>query len=114
MKKVAYGGVSFITTDEAADALLQFAAAAALNDFAEVVHLPAVDEDGRGIIADLVIGPASELLVTPSDSTAPSPDTIEAVNKLHARTVALGASKRVSIGLPIEDTEVDTSYLDTP
>ena len=113
MKKVSYGGVSFITSDEAAEALLKFAAAAALNDFAEVVHVPVVDESGHAIVADLVIGPASELLVTPSDSAYDPPDTAVAVETLQKRVISLGASKRVSIGLPVRNGEIDSRYLDS-
>lgn len=82
MRTVSYGGESFITSDEAAAALLDFTAAAALSDFAAVVHVPAIDGTGARITADLVIGPSSEVFVLPATSKFDEPDTRAAVAEL--------------------------------
>lgn len=114
MRTVSYGGTSFNTSDEAASALLEFAAAAALNEFAAVVHVPAVDEEGEAMIADLVIGPASEIFVTQSKSTFDEPDTVETVAMLKERTSELGASRHISTGAPVTHVEDDSNYLELP
>ncbi len=114
MRTVSYGGESFTTSDEAAAALLDFAAAAALNDFAAVVHVPALDETGDVMTADLVIGPASELFVTPSKSGFEDLDTTDAVADLRQRTNALGASRHVSVGGSVSHVEDDGNYLEFP
>ena len=106
MRTVSYGGESFITSDDGADALLGFAAAAALNEFADVIHMPAIDENGEPIIADLVIGPSSELLVVPSDSPFDEPDTTEIAASLRRKTAQLG-SPRVSFGGAIDPALLD-------
>jgi hypothetical protein len=109
MRTISYGGESFTTSDDAADALLEFAAAAALNDFAGVIHLPAIDDQGETITADLVIGPSSELLVVPSHSGFAEPDTRAEVASLRARTADLGLSRHSSRGRPFAASEADTS-----
>lgn len=114
MRTVSYGGESFITSDEAAAALLDYAAAAALNNFAGVVHVPVLNAEGAVVTADLVIGPSSELFVTPSDSTFDDPDTDLTVADLKARTSELTAARRVSMGSPIEQPEDDSNYFELP
>ncbi|MCU1422367.1 MAG: hypothetical protein JWN36_2018 [Microbacteriaceae bacterium] len=109
MRTISYGGESFTTSDDAADALLEFAAAAAMNDFAGVIHLPAIDADGATITADLVIGPSSELLVVPAHSGYDEPDTRVEVAALRARTVDLGLSRHSSRGVPLAAADADTT-----
>ncbi len=94
--------------------MLDFAAAAALNDFAAVVHVPAVGDDGIAIMTDLVIGPSSEIFVTPSKSTFDEPDTDVAVADLRERTRVLGASRHISTGAPVTHVEDDSNYLEFP
>ncbi len=102
-----------MTSDEAAEALLDFTAAAAISDFAAVVHLPAIDELGETITADLVIGPASEVIVTPCRSEFGEPDTTSAVADLRERISALGDSRHM-IARPVAYLEDDSNYLDLP
>ena len=109
MRSISYGGESFTTSDDAADALLEFAAAAAMNDFAGVVHVPALDEQGERITADLVIGPASELFVIPAHSGFAEPDTTAEVADLRAKIVELGLSRHSGRGVPFAESETDTS-----
>jgi hypothetical protein len=106
MRTVSYGGESFVTSDEAAAALLDFAAAAALSDFAAVVHVPALDESGATIMTDLVIGPSSELFVTPTTSDFSAPDTADAVADLKRQTTELGVSRHISTAAPIAEADV--------
>jgi len=105
MRTISYGGESFTTSDAAAEALLDFAAAAAQSESADVVHVPAVAPNGELIIADLVIGPASELLVVPADVAFAEPDTAAAVQVLREKTRVLVDSRRPSYGsaLPVSD-----------
>ncbi|MES2094220.1 MAG: hypothetical protein V4531_10470 [Actinomycetota bacterium] len=92
MRRVAYGGESFITSDDGAAALLEFAAMAAMSGVAEVVSIPTVLADGRVVVVDLVIGPSSELLTSPIETTLRDPDTRAATLALRTRASQLGAS----------------------
>jgi hypothetical protein len=109
MRIISYGGESFTTSDAAAEALLDFAAAAAQSEAADVVHIPAVAPNGDAITADLVIGPASELLVVPADVDFAEPDTTEAVRELRAKIRELVGSRRLSYGsaLPVSDGDAE-------
>lgn len=106
MKTVAYGGESFTTSDDAAEALLGFAAAAALHEFAAVIHVPALSEGGGLFVVDLVIGPSSEMMVVPADSEFAEPDTVEASAELRRMTARLG-SARVCFGGAIATAQLD-------
>ncbi len=99
-----------MSSDEAAAALLDFAAAAALSDFAAVIHLPAVDDDGNPMTADLVIGPASELFVTPVMSAFDDPNTLDAVADLKRQTDELVVSRTVSTAAPVAHVDDDSDY----
>jgi hypothetical protein len=111
MKRVAYGGESFITSDEAAEALLAFAAAAAMSDVAEVIPLPSVRDDGKVVVLELVIGPASELITSPVDSPFPEPDTRGPSAALRARASEL-ISNQHATGGPIYGQDLDSSNED--
>ena len=89
MKRVSYCGKSFLTTDGAADALLQLAVALPANNSSELLELPALADDGHSMLVKLVVGPASEFLSVPEKTRAKDPDTTDAIAYLHARTRAL-------------------------
>ncbi|QNE47002.1 hypothetical protein F1C58_08885 [Glaciihabitans sp. INWT7] len=109
MQRVSYGGESFITSDDGAAALLDFAASAAMSAVGEVVSLPIVLEDGRVVSVRLVIGPSSELLTTPIESSLPEPDTRDAAAALRARASQLGATSAHAFGGPISGTDLDAA-----
>ena len=109
MKRVAYGGESFITSDEGAAALLDFAAAAAMSDVAEVVELPAVLPDGQVITVNLVIGPSSELITSPVETSLAEPDTREAAAALRARALQVGKSSSTAHGAAISERDLDSA-----
>jgi len=108
MKRVAYGGESFITSDEGAAALLDFAASAAMSDVAEVVALPAVRPDGQVITVNLVIGPSSELITSPIETSLTEPDTREATAALRARALQIGKSKSPTHGAALSGRDLDS------
>lgn len=101
MKRVAFGGESFIISDEGAAALLDYAAAAAMADAAEVVALPAVRPTGEVITVNLVIGPSSELITSQIETSLTEPDTREAPTALRARALQIGKSKSPTHGAAI-------------
>jgi len=92
MKRVSYGGASFLTADRVADALLLLVAAIRDHHGAEVVELPAVGNGGEPVVVQLVVGPASEIISMSEGapgaepgSTEPGstePDTTEVVDYL--------------------------------
>lgn len=113
MKRVAYGGESFITSDDGAAALLDFAASAAMSGVAEVVTLPSVLPDGRVVSVNLVIGPSSELITSPVETTLAEPDTVAAAAALRERATQLGATSLHAHGGPIPGRDLEPSAPDT-
>ena len=113
MKRVAYGGESFITSDDGAAALLDFAAAAAMSDVAEVVAMPAVLPDGQVITVNLVIGPSSELITSPVETSLAVPDTREAATALRARALQIGKSGSPAHGAPLSGRDLDSADPDS-
>ena len=85
MKRVSYCGESFLTTDGAADALLELVVAFPGGHDSELLQLPAVNSDGDEMVVQVVVGPGSELISVPEESTAGEPDTIETVAYLRDR-----------------------------
>jgi hypothetical protein len=109
MQRVSYGGESFVTSDDGAAALLDFAASAAMSDVGEVVTLPSVLADGSVVSISLVIGPSSELIMTPIETSHAEPDTREAVAVLRARVSQLTASNAHTHGSAIADADLDSA-----
>jgi len=113
MKRVAYGGESFITSDDGAAALLDFAASAAMSGVAEVVTLPSVLPDGRVIMVSLVIGPSSELITSPIETQFAEPDTADAAAALRARALQLGVTSSHAHGAAISGRDLEASDPET-
>lgn len=107
MQRVSYGGESFITSDDGAAALLEFAASAAMSGVGEVIRLPVVLANGSVVSASLVIGPSSELMTTPVETSHAEPDTRAAVAALRARASQLGADSAHARGAPISGADLD-------
>ncbi len=109
MQSVSYGGESFVTSDDGAAALLDFAASAAMSGVGEVVTLPSVLADGSVVSVSLVIGPSSELMTTPVESSQAEPDTREAAAVLRERASQLRASDPHAHGSAIVGTDLDST-----
>ncbi|WP_144764542.1 hypothetical protein [Curtobacterium sp. 9128] len=64
MKYINYDGSIIMTGDLIAEALADYAAVLGANGRTDAVHVPAVAEDGSIETAVLLVGPASELVLT--------------------------------------------------
>jgi hypothetical protein len=93
--KITYAGESFLTTDAVAVGLLDFVAALGEKHEAESLSIPAVRKDGTTVFVRLVVGPASELIGVPLETTLTEPDTRDFVSQLRERTQALSSPRPV-------------------
>ena len=109
MQSVSYGGESFVTSDDGAAALLEFAASAAMSGVGEVVALPSVQADGSVVSVSLVIGPSSELMTTPVETLQTEPDTREAAAVLRVRASELRASNLHAHGSAIAGPDLGST-----
>lgn len=82
MKKVSYAGLTFLTADRIADALVDLAAALRR---AEIVEVPIVDDRGAVQQARLVIGPTSHLIAVPDESAFRDPEDNGTSERLRRR-----------------------------
>lgn len=86
MKLLQYADEHWLIGDEAARALVDYAIALANERRADSVEVRLVNPTGREQVVSLLVGPATMLTMTHSDSTAPEPDNSEAVALMTERT----------------------------
>ncbi|WP_157071412.1 hypothetical protein [Curtobacterium ammoniigenes] len=63
MKSIRYDGSVIVTGDAIADAVAQYAAALGANGRTGLVRVPTFDEAGQIDEVELLLGPASEIVV---------------------------------------------------
>lgn len=85
MKRVTYGGGSFLTGDQIADAVLDYAAQIARARSADHLVVPALGADGEPASVDVVLGPASQLLAEREGVAAPDVENAAFVADLERR-----------------------------
>ncbi|MEC5152017.1 hypothetical protein RCH22_003658 [Cryobacterium psychrotolerans] len=83
MRRVSYGGGSFVTTGQVAEALVSLIAALADGHRTQTIEIPAVSDEGNLILVVLIVGPFSGLLTVPECSPWPAPDFSDTVQHLH-------------------------------
>jgi len=74
MKTIHYAGEEYLTGDELADAVVQYAKELARHDTSASIDVPVALSDGTVVDATFLLGPASQLvaLPTPSDLAEPT------------------------------------------
>ena len=90
MQEVTYAGGTFITSDEVAQALVEYAAALANADRAARVEVPAAGLATGGTALTVLVGPASQLMAEPVLSDDEEPDGSEFVREIRAEIDRLG------------------------
>ncbi len=78
MKRIAYAEEWLTTDDEVADLVLAYAGALARNETADTVTIPVL-EDGAVRHAQMLVGPASQIIVVESDEPLPAGFDVEDV-----------------------------------
>lgn len=63
MKTIHYADYDITTTDRIAHAILEYSKVLALRERSDTVHVPGVDGKGQQMGFDLLIGPASQIVV---------------------------------------------------
>jgi hypothetical protein len=95
MMKLEYAGGEVLVSDEASRVLLRYAESLAMHDSSDTVTLPVVTIEGVAGVAEILIGPASQLLALPSDDTHVIDDAA-AVEEMKAKMAALLPSRAVA------------------
>lgn len=89
MERISYAGERLLTGTEIAQAVVAYAQALADAGQAAAVEIPTVDERGRPGVAQVLVGPASQLVTTEADMDVPEPQDAALVEELRARTARL-------------------------
>jgi hypothetical protein len=110
VKKVSYGGLTFLTTDSIADALVDLAAALPTP---EIVEVPIIDDAGTVQPARLVIGPTSHLITVPEHSAVADPDDNGTAAQLRKRA-SIVRSSHTAIATATEPLSTGFEELEFP
>lgn len=86
MKHIIYGLASVLTTDDAAYAVLDYAAALAQAGLADTVHVPTVDRWGMPTTSSILLAPAIGVLVQSAPDDELQPETAKFLSDLRWRT----------------------------
>ncbi|GAA1494369.1 hypothetical protein [Curtobacterium herbarum] len=90
MKTIRYDNTAILTSDDVADAVIEYAAALSGGDRADTVAVPAVAEDGTMTTTKILIGPTSEVVVEDADEDALELENDEFVARLRAAARTFG------------------------
>jgi hypothetical protein len=89
MDQIQYAGNTLVTGSNIAHAVLAYAQALASNGDSATVSIPVLHDDGSVVIAEILIGPASQLIAEPYESSAPEFEDPDVVSQLNGETAKL-------------------------
>ena len=86
---IMYAGETLMTGDDIAEALLNYSAALAESGSASTVEIPTIRDDGTRSTAKVLVGPASQIVATPVESSFDELQDVGVVSRLSALTAEL-------------------------
>lgn len=89
MKRIYYVNGSIVTGDRTAETVLAYAQALARSEGSDTIDIPVIGELGEAGRAQLLIGPASQLMVVSQVSTRADFDDDEVIARIEKRTLGL-------------------------
>lgn len=89
MKHITYAGKSMFTGDEAADVLVQYAAALAHAQDGDSVKVRVISPDGNDVEAHFLLDTGAPLMSESTNSTQPDPDNSDVVEYMRRRIMEL-------------------------
>jgi hypothetical protein len=75
MKNIRYDGSTILTSDDVADAVIEYAEALSSGGRSDTIEVPAIAPDGTMTTTKILIGPSSELVIEDTDD-----DELEVTN----------------------------------
>lgn len=114
MQRIHYAGEVLLTGTDIADAIVDYAAALAAKRSAASVEIPVRTADGGVGRANLLVGPASQLVTEPVDSDGDELVDHELVQRLRGAVSSLASRPLVGAGADEEFDDADTDDLDWP
>lgn len=112
MERVAYAGEQFLTGSAISHALISYAQALAAVGEAGAVTIPIVGDNGDPGSAEVLVGPASQLVATHVPTDLPEPTDPALVETLRRKTAELTARTSSVAGPYVEEHPVEEPYTD--
>jgi hypothetical protein len=98
MKHITYAEKSLLLGDDAADALIAYAAALATHGRGDGVTLRALSSDGDEVDATFLLTAGAPLMAETSTTRLPEPDNADAVTRMRSETDRLVSPEPVTAG----------------
>jgi len=89
MKHVTFADKNLLVGDDAAELMLQYAAALSSTGGADTVHVNAISSDGDAVVATFLLNAGSPLMAETTNSTLPEPDNDEIAQYMRDRLAQL-------------------------
>jgi hypothetical protein len=89
MEQIHYAGNTITTGSDIAHAVLEYAQALASNSDSATISIPVQHVDGTTVTAEVLIGPASQLIAEPYESDGPELEDADAVRRLNEAAAKL-------------------------
>jgi hypothetical protein len=108
MKLLTYSDKSVLVGDEAADALVRFAAFIADKGRADAISLNVIAPDGEAIVTSFILGSGIAVMAESTNSPLPEPDNADAVHVMNTKMEELAMPRALPDSEPWpEDPSVD-------
>jgi len=91
MKHIHYDGSTITTGDDIAEAVVEYAAALGANGGTDTVHVPTFDAHGTATTSTILIGPASQIVVSDAEEDELEPEDEHFVGRLREASAAAGS-----------------------
>ncbi len=107
MKTIDYAGVVIVTGDRIADEVMRYAVALASRGLADKIAIPVIDASGSVSRFDLLVGPASQLVMEPTVSEFADPADESVERELEEKIARLQPSRPVADGVLMDESAID-------
>ena len=102
MKELQYVGATLVLSDSGAEAVLAYAEALAQGATSGIIDIPILRSDGSRDVANLLLGPASQLFVASRVGPNVELDDAPEIEIIAALTRALGPTRAEALPAPAE------------
>ena len=106
MDQIRYAGNTLLTGTDIAHAVLAYAQALASNGDSATIAIPVQHDDGSVVKAEILIGPASQLIAEPYETSRPELEDADTLSRLSEATAKLQTPH------PTPEAAVDYSAVD--
>jgi hypothetical protein len=107
MKHITYADKSLLVGDEAADIVLEYAAALTRASSGDQVELNAIGADGDEVVATLLLDPGISIMAETTTATFEEPDNADAIADMRAKMAALTKPKTAQ---PLEKSDFANEF----